>query len=161
LPLFVLGVKGKAEMWKRLSVFLLLLAVPRINSQGTTQFDAEQARILTLENAWNQAEQQKDAGALKVLLGPEMVFVDHSGKLMERVEYLASVQSPSLHPARIVTESMKVHFYGVVAVVNGVYREAGVKSGKAYALRERFTDTWVRQGDNWVCVASQSTLILH
>ncbi len=154
--------KGRPGMWKVLPVFLLvLLTAPRIDAQSSTPPDAEQDRILTLENAWNQAEQQKDAGALKVLLGAEMVFVDYNGKMMDRAEYLASVQSPSLHPERIVTESMKVHSYGAVAVVNGVYREAGVKSGKAYALRERFTDTWVRRGDNWVCVASQSTLIPH
>jgi hypothetical protein len=77
---------------------------------------------------------------------------------MDKAEYLASVKSESLHAARIVSESMQVHLYSAVAVVSGVYRENGLKNGKPYLLRERFTDTWVRQGESWMCVASHSTL---
>jgi ketosteroid isomerase-like protein len=149
-------------MWKVLiAAFFLFLAAPRFDAQRAPQPDAEQARILTLENAWNQAVQQKDGDALKMLLAPELIYVEYDGSLMTKAEYLATVQSPTVRPVRIVNESSTVRLYGQVAVVNGVCRESGVKNGKAYALRERFTDTWVRRGDNWVCVASESTLISH
>jgi len=121
----------------------------------------EQARILTLENAWNQAVQQKDSHALRMLLAPDLIYVESDGTLMDKTEYLASVQTPSLRLVRIVNESTSVRVYGSVAVVNGVCREDGVKSGKPYTIRERFTDTWIRRGDSWVCVASESTLIPH
>jgi len=94
-----------------------------------------------------------------MLIGAELVYVDYDGKLMDRATYLASVQSPESHPARIVSEAMNVHIYGAVGVVNGVYRENGTKKGKPYSLRERFTDTWIRHAESWVCVASHSTLI--
>jgi hypothetical protein len=58
-----------------------------------------------------------------------------------------------------MNESMSVHLYRAVAVVNGVCRESGVKNGKPYSVRMRFTDTWVRRNESWICVASQSTLI--
>jgi ketosteroid isomerase-like protein len=154
-------VKGRAEVWKLISVFLLLLLASRFDAQDTARPEAEQARILTLENAWNQSVQQKDVLALRMLLAPDLIYVDYEGTLMNKAEYLASVQSLALHPVRIVNESMNVHFYGMVAVVTGVCRESGVKHGKPYALLERFTDTWVRRGDNWVAVASQSTLTPH
>jgi hypothetical protein len=32
-------------------------------------------------------------------------------------------------------------------------------SGRPYTLRGRFTDTWINENANWICVASQSTLI--
>src|SRR5271163_2668297 len=147
-------------MWK-LFLILLVLEAPRFSAQSIAQPDTEQARILTLENAWNQAVQQKDAAALKMLLAPDLIYVDYEGALMNKAEYLASVRSTALKPARIMNESMNVHFYGAVAVVNGVCRESGTKNGKPYALRERFTDTWVRRGDSWVAVASQSTLTPH
>ena len=147
-------------MWKPLSVFLLLLLAAQFDAQDTRP-EAEQARILTLENAWNQSVQQKDVPALRMLLAPDLIYVDYDGTLMNKVEYLASVQSLALHPVRIVNESMDIHFYGMVAVVTGVCRESGVKNGKPYVLLERFTDTWVRRGDNWVAVASQSTLAPH
>jgi hypothetical protein len=83
---------------------------------------------------------------------------DFDGTLMDKTAYLASVDSEMLDPERIVSESMKVHLYGTVAVVNGVYRENGTKNEKPYMLRERFTDTWVRRNDSWICGASHSRL---
>jgi ketosteroid isomerase-like protein len=146
-------------MWKFFPVFLLLLVVSQANAQSSSQLNAEQARILTLENAWNQAVQQKDAGALKMLLGQDLIYVDYDGTLMSKAEYLVSMQSLSLHPTHIVNEGMTVHLYGNVAVVRGACRETGVKNGKPYAIRMRFTDTWLHRSENWICVASHSTLI--
>jgi|ERR1700722_2057743 ketosteroid isomerase-like protein len=146
-------------MWKLFSIVLLLLAAARSDAQTVEQTSPEEARILTLENAWNQAVQQKDAQALKTLLAPDLTYVDYDGTLMNKAEYLASVESPSMHPVRIVNEGVTVRLYGMVAVVNGVCRESGVKKGKAYELRERFTDTWVRRSDSWICVSSESTLM--
>src|ERR1700685_405885 len=107
----------EARMWLPVAVFLLLLVTPQVNSQDKTQLDPEQARIMTLENAWNQAVQQKDASALKILLAPDMIYVEYDGTLMDKAQYLASVQSPSLEPVRIVNESTSVRIYGAVAVV--------------------------------------------
>jgi len=139
-------------------VFLFLLVLP-LHAQHSVSPGADQSRLLALENAWNQAVQQKDRIALDMLIGPELVYVDYDGKLMDRTAYLASVQSPQPRPERIINEAMNVHLYGAVAVVNGVYREVGTKNGKPYSLRERFTDTWIRHAESWVCVASHSTLI--
>ncbi|MGA7400946.1 MAG: nuclear transport factor 2 family protein [Candidatus Sulfotelmatobacter sp.] len=141
-------------MWKLFAVFLVL------GSQlaGQARTDGDRNRILSLENAWNQAVYRKDTTALKMLLSADLVYVDFDGKLMDSAAYLASVRSQAIRPERIVSEFMDVHLYGAVAVVNGMYRENGTKSGKPYTLRERFTDTWVRQNGSWVCVASQSTL---
>jgi ketosteroid isomerase-like protein len=146
-------------MPKLVYVLLVLLAASRLGAQSGAQPDSEEARILSLENAWNQAVQQKDAPALKMLLASDLIYVEYDGTLMSKAEYLTSVRSPSVRPVRIVNESMTVHLYGAVAVVSGVCRESGVKNGKHYALRERFTDTWIRRSDTWVCVASQSTLV--
>jgi ketosteroid isomerase-like protein len=143
-------------MWKLLAIFLAF--APPFSAQATKPPDGDRGRILSLENAWNQAVHAKDIGALKMLLGADLVYVDFDGKLMNKTEYPASVQSQALQPERIVNEFMNVHLYGAVAVVDGVYRENGTKNGKPYLLRERFMDTWVRQSDSWVCAASQSTL---
>ncbi len=140
-------------------ILLLLLVTSRLSTQSTEQADPERDRILSLENAWNQAVQLKDATALRMLLAPDLIYVDYDGTLMNKVEYLDSMQSSWQHPAHLVNESMTVHHYGSVAVVSGVCRESGVRRGKPYALIERFTDTWVRRGDSWLAVASQSTLM--
>jgi hypothetical protein len=94
------------------------LAAPRTGAQEPTDADAVRSRILALEKAWNQAEQQKDSLALKALLGPEMVYIDYDGTLMNKSEYLASVKLPSRDAAKIVNESMSVQIYRGVAVAS-------------------------------------------
>jgi ketosteroid isomerase-like protein len=146
-------------MQKLLSVFLLLLIVPRANLQQAVPAQPDESRLLALELLWNQAVQGKDTRALEILIAPEMLNVEYDGTLLNRDQYLASVASRSVHAEQIANESMSVHLYGQIGVVIGVYREAGTKSGKPYSRRGRFTDTWVRRGGSWLCVATQSTLI--
>jgi ketosteroid isomerase-like protein len=148
-----------------MSVFLTLLlligVLPAAAAQAPAQVDAERTKILALENAWNQAEEHKDVKALEELLDASLVYVDYDGSMMDKAQFIASIKAPALHPEQIVNESMTAHVYGENAVVTGVYREKGEKNGKPYSRRGRFTDTWVYLKGTWVCVASQSTLILH
>jgi hypothetical protein len=139
-------------------VLLLFLCVPHLNGQTAERLSPDQTRILALENAWNQAVQQKDRGALNMLLGPELLYIEYDGTLMDREAYLARVESPSIHAAKIFSESMNARMFSAAAVVSGVYLEEGTEDGKPYLLRERFTDIWVRRNESWVCVSSQSTL---
>jgi ketosteroid isomerase-like protein len=144
-----------------LTLFLLIGLLPAPAGQGPAQVDAERTKILALENAWNQAEEHKDVKALEELLDASLVYVDYDGSMMDKAQFIASIKAPALHPEQIVNESMTAHVYGENAVVTGVYREKGEKNGKPYSRRGRFTDTWVYLHGTWVCVASQSTLILH
>jgi ketosteroid isomerase-like protein len=140
---------------------LVLAVVVLALLRGWSQTDGEEGRILSLENAWNHALQEKNTAALRLLLAPDVILVEYNGKLMDQAAYLASLQSSGMRPTRIVNESMRASMFGDAAVVNGVYREEGVKNGKPYVMRQRFTDTWIRRGDSWTCVASQSTLMGH
>jgi hypothetical protein len=74
---------------------------------------------------------------------------------------MASVSAPAVRLEHVVNDSMQVQVYGQSAVVFGVYLEKGVKNRKAFVHRERFVDTWINRNGAWLCVASQSTLILH
>jgi hypothetical protein len=138
---------------------LLLIVSATLSGQEAANADAQRSKILALENAWNQAETNKDAKALDGLLASTLVYVDYDGTMMDKAKFMASVRAPSLHPEQIVNESMTAYMYGDSAVVSGIYREKGVRNGKPYSRRGRFTDTWINQSGTWVCAASQSTLI--
>jgi len=144
-----------------LALFLLIGLLPAAAGQAPAQLDPEQTKILALENAWNQAEEHKDIKALDRLLDASLVYVDYDGSIMDKAQFMSSIKAPALHPEQIVNESMTAHVYGDSAVVTGVYREKGEKSGKPYLRHGRFTDTWVFQRGTWTCVASQSTLMMH
>jgi ketosteroid isomerase-like protein len=141
---------------------LMLLATSLLVAQNTSKTDADEGRILALETAWNRAEQQKDTKALDGLLSSTLAYTDYDGTFMDKAQFLASINAPSLHPEQIVNESMTAHVYGnSAAVVTGIYREKGTNKGKPYLRRGRFTDTWINQNGTWLCVASHSTLISH
>jgi len=120
---------------------------------------SDTVRVLSLENAWNEAESHRDVKALGALLAPTFVYTDADGAFSDRAQFLAGI--PSTGSTQIVNEGMKAESYGDTIVVTGAYREQGVEKGKPYSVRGRFTDTWIRQNDQWLCVASQETLIAH
>jgi ketosteroid isomerase-like protein len=138
---------------------LLLMVWLAGNAQKAVSQEAQQGRILALENAWNQGTRQKDLKALDSLLAESLIYINNEGAEMNKAQYLASVSAPERRLEHIVSESMRVQLFGQNALVVGVYHEKGIINGKEYLHHGRFIDTWIRQGDGWVCVASQSTLI--
>ena len=121
--------------------------------------DSSKARVLALENAWNEAESHRDANALAVLIAPTFAYTDADGTFMDKQQFLASIRSSGA--SQIVNEGVKLESYGAVMIVTGSYREQGNENGKSYTRRGRFTDTWIEKDGQWRCVASQETRIAH
>lgn len=121
--------------------------------------DSDKARVLALENAWNEAESHNDIKALGALLAPTFVYTDADGSFMDKQQLLASIHES--RATQIVNEGMKVESYGGAIVVTGSYREQGTEKGKSYTRHGRFTDLWVSKDGQWLCAASQETLIAH
>jgi ketosteroid isomerase-like protein len=119
--------------------------------------DSDKARVLALENAWNEAESHNDLKALAALLAPTFVYTDAEGAFMDKPQLLASIRAS--RSSQIVNEGMKAESYGTAIVVTGAYREQGTENGKYYTHHGRFTDTWIEKDGQWLCVASQETLI--
>ena len=139
------------------TLFLLstnLLPHPRVFAQ-----ESDKARVLSLENAWNEAESHKDAKALAGLLAPTFIYTDADGVAEDKTQFLADIRTTTA--TQIANEAMRADSYGNVIVVTGAYREQGTEKGKPYLRRGRFTDTWILQNGQWLCVASQETLIAH
>ena len=76
------------------AAFLFLAISLAAVAQNRPALDPEQTRILTLETAWNRAEEQKDAKALDGLLDSTLLYIDYDGTLMNKAQFLASVKAP-------------------------------------------------------------------
>jgi ketosteroid isomerase-like protein len=147
-------------MRKFLTLFLVIAGLSFVFlMQGRAKASDEETQIIQLERSWNQAEMARDGGALASLVDDTLVYVDYDGSIMNKAEYLRSVANPTSSPDHLYDEGMKVHVYTNAGVASGIYRETGTSKGKPYTRRARFTDTWVKQGGQWKCVASQSTLV--
>jgi hypothetical protein len=156
---------GPARAWPHLWNVKIKLALTLLFLMTATQAQEsatdDSARILSLETIWNQAELQQDTAAIEHLLAENFINVDVDGSLQNKTEFLVGIKNRTEHIEVIGVEpgSAKVFLYENSAVASGIYREKGTLHGKPYSHRGRFTDTWIKQGSAWVCVASQSTLI--
>jgi len=146
-------------VWAAFS-FFGVMQLGTVAAQERKADDGVTAKVLSLEQLWNQAEVQKDTHSLSQLLTDTFIYVDIDGNLIkDKAEFLASVTSRAEHIESIRSESMLSQAHGDTVVVTGVYHEKGTLNGKPYLHHGRFTDTWVKEGSAWMCAASQSTLI--
>jgi|SRR5579859_8161 len=144
------------------SVFVLLGVGAALGAaRQAIRPNGEEGRIIALESAWDQAEQNKDAAALANLLADNIVYVDYDGSISTKQQFLANVKSADVTGEQINNEGVTVHLYGNVAVSTGIYRDKGMEKGKPFSRRGRFTNVWLNQNGKWECIASQSTLITH
>jgi hypothetical protein len=144
---------------KAVKVCVVLALMILAGQAQVSSHDSDKARVLSLENAWNEAEKHKDAKAVDGLLASSFAYTDSDGSFMNKQEFLASISAASYHPEQIVNDSMNAQAYDHAVVVTGTYREQGTEKGKAYTRRGRFTDTWIQENGAWLCAASQETLI--
>jgi hypothetical protein len=130
-----------------------------LGSSADSKAESDKARVLALENSWNEAEKHNDGQAISALLSPSFAYTDSDGTFMNKQQFIASISTLTYMPDQIVNENMTAWAHDHAVIVTGGYREKGTTKGKPYTRHGRFTDTWVQEGGSWLCAASQETLI--
>ena len=115
--------------------------------------------LIKLENDWAKAGLAGDAAGLEKLLAPDYVYTNQDGEMASRAEMVASIKSGTTKYDTFTVGDMKAHVYGDAAVVTGKGSLKGKENGKPVDEVIRFTDTWVKQGGQWLCAATQVTRV--
>lgn len=136
-------------------VLLATLAVTPLAAQDTT---ATQRTLYRLENDWAQAVVKRDASVIRRLVAPKWVYSDESG-MMNREQGIAAFTSGTDTVSQAGNEHMHAIIYGNTAVVTGILRMRGRGAQGAFDHRYRYTDTWMKLGGRWQCIASQDYLM--
>lgn len=151
-----------------MKLVMLLVLICLTVGWAVAQTDAEastKSKIAALEQVWNQAYKSGDTTALASILDDAIVLVNDDGSVQTKEEFLTSmkvlVSQPNAQQQQVAPQSLNVHLFGDVAIASGVMRVKGVERGKSYIRRERFVDTWLKKGLNWVCVGTDATPILQ
>src|SRR5260370_11699239 len=79
--------------------------------QESVKPSGEEGRIIALESAWDQAEQNRDATALAGLLADNLVYVDYDGSLSNKQQVLESVKRAQVASEQINNEGVTVRLY--------------------------------------------------
>ena len=127
-------------------------------SQAVSRVSYTEANLIALERMWNEAQVNRDSGAIASMIGDKFINTEFDGEVSNRGKFLADFADPKFKPSLMTTQNLQVEMYASTAVVTGDYHTKGVYAGKAYEHFGRFTDTWVFQGGKWLCVASHSSL---
>jgi hypothetical protein len=121
--------------------------------------EADEGKILALENAWNQAQLHHNSTVVASMIPDTFIYTDYDGTVMNKTQFLADLKDTSYQATMVVNQNVKVFTYQGAAVVVGTYHTKGKYKGQAFEHWGRFTDTWVFEKNLWLCVASHTTLI--
>jgi ketosteroid isomerase-like protein len=138
---------------------LLLILASLALVQNVSMAQGDETKIIALENLWNQMQLNHDADAMGKLLDEDFVFTDYDGAVMSKEQFLETIRDKSYQLTVEASENMKLHRHGDTVVVIGATHEKGTYKGKPYQHQGRFTDTWMKKNGQWLCIASQLSLI--
>jgi len=102
------------------------------------------APVVAADETLGAAIRAGDKGIARRLLALEFTFVDASGKIHSRKDFLADLKAVAAGPATDVD----VKIYGLVALVTGQHKSASGDDA-------RFIDIWVRQKRAWRALVMQ------
>jgi ketosteroid isomerase-like protein len=115
---------------------------------------AVERTLFRLEDDWTRALVRRDAAMFRRLLAPRWVYSDERGT-MGKEQLIAELTAGSDTVTAARNEDMRAYVYGDAAVVTGILVTEGRGKDGPFRHRYRYTDTWVRLGGRWQCVASQ------
>ena len=116
------------------------------------------AKILALENKWNEAYKRADIATMGSLLAEDFVITVEDGSTFSKTGYLAHNGDSTVHVQTSEMTDLRVRMHGNTAIVTGGYYEKGTSKGKPYESRDRLTDVWMKTSSGWQVVAAHYSI---
>jgi ketosteroid isomerase-like protein len=116
-------------------------------------------QLIKLEDEWNDAMVKRDLKTLEAMLADDYLFVDYTGEITPKTDYLANMKSGDDIVTAAASDQYRIRIYGDTALVTAHWKGAEMSKGKDLSGQYRYTDVWVRHGDNWRCVLTHDTKI--
>ena len=120
---------------------------------------ADQRTVIELERAWNEAFYARDIAFIEGVLADEFTATYDDGSRGDRTRELALSTEFNQQVESAVQQHFTVKIYGETAVVWFTLRLVGIRQGERAEVAFRYTDVWVKRGDSWLCVSTQSTRV--
>jgi uncharacterized protein (TIGR02246 family) len=129
---------------------------PKKTTPGETTATVQ--TLIALENKWVDALQKADTATLESILADSYVDTDDQGQRTDKQSIFAVLKSGDLKFESVSVSDMQVHAFGAAAVVTGTGAERGTFKGEPLTPRIVFTDTFIRQDENWRAVSSHRSV---
>lgn len=118
-----------------------------------------QQQLIKLEQEWANAYVTRDIQTLNRVMADDHIYTDQDGTLLTKAQDLEEVKTGVFVATSFVSDDIKVRVYGDAAVVTGRNTIKAQYKGKDASGQWRWTDTWIKRGGVWQCVATHSSKI--
>ena len=118
-----------------------------------TAIDADTQQLQKLEQVWNQAHVNGDAGALDKLWADDLEVDVPRLAVMSKADALSFARSGRMKFLHYATSDLRIRVYGDTAVVTGRLQRTRSMNGKEISDDWRFTKVYVRQAQQWRVVS--------
>jgi ketosteroid isomerase-like protein len=125
-------------------------AMPAIGARSITSNDR---KLRQLNEQYIEAYMKSDVGWYREHLAEDFVCIESDGAVLGKTEFLdQTAKGPNVAAYRL--DQVQVRIYGVAALVQatGLFTRENGSHGKS-----RYTDVYVREGDEWKVVSAQIT----
>ena len=101
-----------------------------------------------------------NAEALEALLADELLFTDHTGRVVDKATDLQAHRSGMIKIEALIPSEQLIRDYGNVVYVSVLLSISGTFAGQPASGNFRFSRLWKRTATSWQVVAGHSTLVL-
>jgi hypothetical protein len=116
--------------------------------------------LLQIAQARSDALVQKDSDAMNRILADEFVYINSSGEVLTKSEYIQQyVISPDAQWHSQTMEDVHIQVYDGVGVLRCRVHDVAEFAGDPFVASFRSLFVYRRDGDAWRCVAGQTTAI--
>jgi len=143
-----------------ISVVIFVFTVATIaQTPGQPKSGSAEQELIKLEKQWGDASVKPDLAFIDGILAEDYIFTSPEGEVLTKAQMLAEMKSGEDVVSSVVNLDMKVRVYGNAAVVTGHSTYKETVKGKDISGEYRWTDTWIRKGGRWQCVADHASRI--
>jgi hypothetical protein len=137
------------------SYFIILLFLSLLPSAAFSQTKTERT-LKQLERRRFEAMTKRDVAYLSQALADELTYTHSNGFVETKAEHLKNIETGALLYESMQAEQIQVRVIKKTAVLTGVVAVSGKLKDRAFNLRIRYTDVYVKKRGQWQLAAWQS-----
>ena len=152
---------------KTLIAFALILTVSFVRAQTPVSPSAGavaakktisgvEKAVLAAEKQRFEAQMKKDYAMLDRVLADDLVYNHSNGNTDNKQSYIQSIRDGKSQYDSIESQGQEVRVYGNTAIINGKCLIKATNNGETINTTLKYTDVYVRKGNQWQMVTWQS-----
>ena len=128
---------------------------------ATPSLSAKEQVVAAVERQRFAAQVSKDYAALDKLLADDLHYTHSSGATDNKASYIQSIRDGKSKYDAIDVQELTVRLYGNTAIINGVCLIKAMNNGETINTRLRYTDAYVKKGNQWQLVTWQFVKLVN